>query len=96
MTTELGAPAAGGILPLVRRFPLISFFVLALAWSWAVVLLFVGLGLPTTFVTVVLITLGPFVSAFAMQAMLNGRAGVVHLAKRMSRSRSRGSGTSSC
>lgn len=83
MTTGIGAPPARGILALVRRFPLTSFFVLALAWSWIVVLVFVGLGLPTTFVTVVLITLGPFVSAFAMQAMLNGRAGVRHLLRRM-------------
>lgn len=38
--------------------------------------------LPTTAVTILFITAGPFIAAFTMQAALNGKAGVVHLWKR--------------
>jgi len=57
--------------------------------SWIVVLVHVipEPNLPTTWVSVVFITSGPFLSAFLMQALINGRAGVLHLLKRMIRVR---------
>ena len=74
---------------ILRRFPLISFFVIAVVISWVVVLVHVipDPDLPTTWVTIVLITSGPFIAAFVMQAVLNGRAGVMHLLKRLVRFR---------
>jgi membrane protease YdiL (CAAX protease family) len=74
---------------LARRFPLTSYFLLALAISWVVLLVHVipQPNLPTTWVTIVFITAGPFVAAFVMQAILNGRAGVIHLLKRLVRVR---------
>lgn len=78
-----------GIRGLVRRFPLITYFVVAVSISWIVVLVHVipEPNLPTTWVSVVFITSGPFLSAFLMQALINGRAGVLHLLKRMVRVR---------
>lgn len=78
-----------GIRGLVHRFPLISYFVVAVSISWIVVLVHVipEPNLPTTWVSVVFITSGPFLSAFLMQAIINGRAGVLHLLKRMVRVR---------
>lgn len=77
------------MIDLIRRFPLISYFTLAVSISWAVVLVHTipEPDLPTTWVTIVLITGGPFVAAFTMQAVLNGRAGVRHLLSRMVRVR---------
>ncbi|WP_019180953.1 CPBP family intramembrane glutamic endopeptidase [Microbacterium yannicii] len=74
---------------LLRRYPLIAYFALAVLISWAVVLVHVipQPDLPTTWVTIVLITAGPFVAAFTMQAVLYGRSGVLHLLKRMIRVR---------
>jgi len=85
----MGAAAVTGIRNLVRRFPLISYFVVAVTISWIVVLVHVipEPNLPTTWVSVVFITSGPFLSAFLMQALINGRAGVLHLLKRMVRLR---------
>lgn len=64
-----------------------SFFVIAVAISWIVVLIHVipEPNLPTTWVTIVGITAGPFLAAFIMQAVLNGKAGVLHLLKRLIR-----------
>lgn len=84
MGIEAGV-SVGGLPRLMRRFPLVSYFVIALAISWIVVLIWVLGQLPTTFITIVLITLGPFIAAFVMQAVLNGRAGVVHLLRRLIR-----------
>lgn len=70
---------------LLRRFPLISYFTLAVLISWVVVLAHVipDPDLPATWVTIVLIAAGPFTAGFIMQGVLNGRAGVLHLLKRM-------------
>jgi membrane protease YdiL (CAAX protease family) len=72
---------------ILRRFPLVSYFVIAVVISWIVVLVHVipQPNLPTTALTIVLITFGPFAAAFIMQAVLNGRAGVLHLLKRIIR-----------
>jgi membrane protease YdiL (CAAX protease family) len=78
-----------GIRGLVHRFPLISYFVVAVSISWIVVLVHVipEPNLPTTWVSVVFITSGPFLSAFLMQWLISGRAGVHHLLRRMVRVR---------
>ncbi|TQK18824.1 CAAX prenyl protease-like protein [Microbacterium sp. SLBN-154] len=75
------------MLALMRRFPLISFFTIAVALSWIVVLVHVvpQPNLPTTWVTIVFITAGPCVAAFVMQTVLHGRAGVMHLLRRLVR-----------
>ncbi len=73
----------------VRRYPLSGYFTLALVISWVVVLAHTipDPDLPTTWVTIVLITAGPFAAAFTMQAILNGRQGVRHLVRRLVRVR---------
>ncbi|QAY73613.1 CPBP family intramembrane metalloprotease [Agromyces protaetiae] len=73
----------------VRRFPLVSYFVIALAISWIVVLAHVlpDPDLPTTWVTIVCITAGPFVAAFTVQAIVNGRAGILRLLRGLVRVR---------
>lgn len=73
----------------LKRFPLVSFFVIAVLISWVVVLIHVipDPDLPTTWVTIVCITAGPFIAAFIMQAVLHGAAGVLHLLKRLVRFR---------
>jgi membrane protease YdiL (CAAX protease family) len=74
---------------ILARYPLVSYFALAVIISWVVVLAHVvpEPDLPTTWVTIVLITAGPFIASFTMQAVLNGRAGVVHLLRRIVRVR---------
>lgn len=82
MTTTAPNPVKAG---LFARFPLICYFIIAVIWSWIVVIVHVVFGLPTTALTIVLITMGPFVAGFVMQAILNGREGVLHLLKRLIR-----------
>lgn len=85
MAVESARAQGSGLLGVLRRFPVTSYFVIALALSWIVVIVWVVAELPTTAITIVLITLGPFIAAFLMQAALNGRSGVVHLLRRMVR-----------
>jgi CAAX protease family protein len=68
---------------ILRRFPLASFFVIALAFSWAVVMVVLATGAPTTFETITAITFGPAVSSLIMTAAVDGRAGVVELLRRL-------------
>ena len=76
-----------GLRGVLARFPLVSYFAIAVLISLTVVLVHVipQPNLPTTWVTIVFITAGPFLASFAMQAVLNGRAGVVHLLRRIVR-----------
>jgi membrane protease YdiL (CAAX protease family) len=70
-------------LRLLRRHPLISFFVLAYAISWTYVLVFlVAWPLPDTIVTDTPELLGPVVAGFVMTAVMSGKAGVRQLLKR--------------
>ena len=67
----------------LRKYPLTSYFAIALLFSWAVVLGVLAAGLPMTFWTVVAITLGPCVSGFLMTAAVEGSDGVRRLLKRL-------------
>lgn len=66
-------PGPAGVL---RRFPLIAYFLIALAFSWIVVAIWVSFGWPTTFWTIVCITLGPTVSSFIMTGVTQGWPGI--------------------
>ena len=68
----------------VRRYPLIIFFVLAYAFSWWPWPLYI-LGLAPS----PIIGFGPFVAAILVLALTGGKAGVVTLLRRMVRWRVR-------
>lgn len=60
---------------LLRRHPILAFFILAYGLSWAMLLVLYGLlGLPAALV-ILLQTLGPTVAALAMVGVLEGSAG---------------------
>jgi len=68
---------------LLRRHPLISFFVMAYAISWTYVIVFLIVWpLPDTIVTDTPELLGPVVAGFVMTAVMGGRAGVRQLLRR--------------
>jgi CAAX protease family protein len=68
---------------LLRRHPLISFFVIAYAVSWAYVVAFLIVWpLPDTIVTDTPELLGPVVAGFVMTAVMGGRTGVRQLLRR--------------
>src|SRR5437870_2331842 len=68
---------------LLRRHPLISFFLMAYAISWTYVIVFLIVWpLPDTIVTDTPELLGPVVAGFVMTAVMSGRAGVRQLLRR--------------
>ncbi len=68
----------------MRRYPLISFFVIAYAISWAYVLIFlVRFPLPDTIITDTPMLLGPIVAGFIMSGVVEGKAGVGGLLRRL-------------
>ena len=68
---------------LLRRHPLISFFVMAYAISWTYVIVFLVVWpLPDTIVTDTPELLGPVVAGFVMTAVMGGRMGVRQLLHR--------------
>jgi uncharacterized protein len=68
------------LVSLIRRHPLISFFVLAYALSWwGVILYTINHDLPPV------ASFGPFLAALVMLAITHGKAGVLGLLKRMVR-----------
>ncbi len=72
-----------GLIPAVRRHPLVGYFALAYGVSWVVELvLFTVLRLPTALV-VPFVTLGPTSAALVMTAILEGRPGIGRLLQRM-------------
>jgi membrane protease YdiL (CAAX protease family) len=76
--------AARGPVDLLRRFPLLSFFVIAYTISWTYVLVFrVAWPLPDTLITDTPELLGPVLSGFLMTAVLSGSSGVRQLLRRM-------------
>jgi membrane protease YdiL (CAAX protease family) len=77
VASELHTPVA-----LLRKFPLTSYFVIALVWSWAVVLIVLVGHLPENFLLVVPITLGPTIAALIMTAVSGGRNGIRRLIAR--------------
>ncbi len=87
MSTAAGTTLTEGFsdraLRLLRRHPLISFFVLAYAISWTYVVVFlVAWPLPDTIVTDTPELLGPVVAGFVMTAVVSGKEGVRQLLKR--------------
>jgi membrane protease YdiL (CAAX protease family) len=75
---------ARGLIGLLRRFPLLSFFVIAYAISWTYVLVFlVAWPLPDTLVTDTPELLGPVVSGLVMTAVMSGRGEVRELLRRI-------------
>ncbi len=85
MTLRDAAPAPSGLLNLLRRHALLAYFAIALAFSWVVVATWVGMGWPTTFWTIVAITLGPTVASLVMTGVTQGWAGIRMLLARLVR-----------
>src|SRR5437867_12318179 len=77
------SPDSSRLIQLLRRHPLISFFVMAYAISWTYVIVFLIVWpLPDTIVTDTPELLGPVVAGFVMTAVMSGRAGVRQLLRR--------------
>ena len=65
------------VIQLLRRQPLVSFYLLAFAWTWAYVILFlIVFPVPDFFLRTTPGDLGPLIAAIAMAAVVAGRAGV--------------------
>jgi len=71
------------LIALLRRQPLVWFFVIAFAWTWAFVIVFlILLPLPDIIVRTTPGDLGPLIAAIVMSAVVAGRTGVKQLLKR--------------
>jgi len=68
---------------LLRRYPLISFFILAFGISWAVVVAVVSLGLPVNALAIAAITAGPALSGLLVTTAASGLSGVARLLRRL-------------
>jgi uncharacterized protein len=80
----LGGTIHANVIALMRRQPLVWFFVIAFAWTWAFVIVFLILfPLPDIIVRTTPGDLGPLIAAIVMSAIVAGRAGVRQLLKRM-------------
>ena len=72
------------MIALLRRRPLVAYFALAFAWTWAFVIVFLILfPLPDIIVRTTPGDLGPLLAALVMSAVVAGRGGVKQLLKRM-------------
>ena len=81
-TTTTSTPT--GFVQVLRRYPLVSYFVMAYAISWFYVIVFeIIWPLPDTIVTDVPLLFGPVVAGFVMTAVVAGRAGVKQLLRRL-------------
>src|SRR5438445_12534459 len=80
---ENATDSSSRAMQLLRRHPLISFFVMAYAISWTYVIVFLVVWpLPDTIVTDTPELLGPVVARFVMTAVMSGRTGVRQLLRR--------------
>src|SRR5215211_8638188 len=68
------------LVSLIRRHPLISFFVLAYALSWWPIAFYAAGLSPST-----IISFGPFLAALVVLALTEGKSGVVGLLRRIVR-----------
>src|SRR5712691_766386 len=76
-TIEQSTDLWSGTLQLLRRYPLISFFVMAYVISWTYVIVFLVLWpLPDTIVTDTPTLFGPVVAGFVMTTVMSGKTGV--------------------
>jgi membrane protease YdiL (CAAX protease family) len=81
---KVNAGTQAGFVHLLRRYPLISYFVMAFAISWFYVIVFqVIWPLPDTIVTDVPVLFGPVVAGFVMTYVVAGRQGVRQLLRRL-------------
>ena len=88
---EQSTDSSSRAVQLLRRHPLISFFVMAYAISWTYVIAFLVVWpLPDTIVTDTPELLGPVVAGFLMTAVMGGRTGVRQLLRRVVMWRVRG------
>ena len=72
------------MIALVRRQPLVSYFVIAFAWTWAFVIVFLILfPLPDIIVRTTPGDFGPLIAAVVMSWVIAGRPGVTDLLKRI-------------
>ena len=72
----------GGVQGLLRRRPLVGFFLLAYGFSWLAILLLSLLGLPAA-LAITLATVGPTVAAVSMTALIDGLSGLRRLLRRL-------------
>src|SRR5712691_8626113 len=80
---EQSPDSSSRAMQLLRRHPLVSFFVMAYAISWTYVIVFLVVWpLPDTIVTDTPELLGPVVAGFVMTAVVSGKAGVRQLLRR--------------
>jgi uncharacterized protein len=78
------ARAQTGLVQLLRRYPLVSYFVMAYAISWFYVIVFeIFWPVPDTIVTDVPLLFGPVGAGFVMTAVVGGRVGVRQLLRRL-------------
>ena len=88
---EKATDSSSRAMQLLRRHPLISFFLMAYAISWTYVIAFLIVWpLPDTIVTDTPELLGPIVGGFVMTAVMSGRTGVRQLLRRFVMWRVRG------
>lgn len=67
----------------LRRYPLLSYFVIAYGFTWIYVLVFlVWLNVPLTGLTNIPVILGPSVAGVTMTYVMEGRPGVAHFFRR--------------
>jgi uncharacterized protein len=79
--TRLGSGSGGeDLVSLIRRYPLITFFVLAYALSWWPWILYSFDLLPNP-----IVGFGPFLAALVVLALTEGKSGVGRLVRRMVR-----------
>src|SRR6266849_1366017 len=80
---EQSPDSSSRVMQMLRRHPLIFFFVMAYAISWTYVIVFLIVWpLPDTVVTDTPELLGPIVAGFVMTAVMSGRTGVRQLLRR--------------
>src|SRR3989442_15962120 len=80
---EKATDSSSRVMQMLRRHPLIFFFVMAYAISWTYVIVFLIVWpLPDTIVTDTPELLGPVVAGFLIPGVLSGRAGGRHLLRR--------------
>ncbi len=88
---EKATDSSSRAMQLLRRHPLISFFLMAYAISWTYVIAFLIVWpLPDTIVTDTPELLGPIVGGFVMTAVMSGRTGVRQFLRRFVMWRVRG------
>src|SRR5581483_7520433 len=67
----------------LRRYPLLSYFLIAYGFTWIWILVFlIGFGIPLATFTNIPVILGPTVAGLIMTYVMEGKAGIVHFLHR--------------